>query len=125
VQLQQEAVLAGDAVAGDHFRCSARDLRDLAQLLRGRADPDDRADRIAERLRLDVGVVAGDDAAALEARHAFADGGRGQADAPAELGVADPRVALKLGEDQTVDRVKFRCFKGTSAFCPWLRSHVA
>ncbi len=44
MQLEQEAVLAADAVAGDDLGGVECQLRDLAQLLGGRTDADDGRD---------------------------------------------------------------------------------
>src|SRR4051794_24571448 len=63
---EQVAVLAGDAVAENDLRRLAGDLGDAVQLARDGSDPDDDLDREADRPRLDLRVVADDDAAALE-----------------------------------------------------------
>src|SRR4051812_24854307 len=71
VRLEEEAVLAGDAVALDDLRRGLRDLGDLRELARRRPDADDRGQRVAEGARVDLGAVAGDDAVGLEALHAL------------------------------------------------------
>ena len=62
-------------------------------------------ERVAERARVDLRVVAGDRAVALEPLHALGDGRRREADAAAELGEAEPAVLLELFEDSTVSDV--------------------
>ena len=66
VQLDEEAVLARDAVAVDHLRHLTSKLRDLLQLARRRPDPDNGCDREADRLRIDLRAVARDHARTLE-----------------------------------------------------------
>src|SRR4051812_43991349 len=80
------AVVAGDAVALGDLGGPAGELGDLGDLLRRRAHADDHAQRVAERTRVDLGPVAGDHTRRLQPLDALGDGGRGQADAAAELG---------------------------------------
>src|SRR3954451_20422973 len=100
--LHEEAVLAGDAMALDDLRGRARELAALGDLARRRADADHARERVAERARVDGGVVAGDHAVALEPLHALGDRRGREADAAPELREADPAVALELFEDSTV-----------------------
>jgi hypothetical protein len=58
VQLQEVAVLAGDPVALGDLGQLAGDLGDQLEVARGWADPDDRADGVAEGARLHLGVDA-------------------------------------------------------------------
>src|SRR5215212_11188208 len=104
-RLHEEAVLAGDAVALDDLGRRARQVGDLVDLARGRADADHRRQRVAERARIHAGVVAGDNAVALEPLDALGDRGRRETDPPSELGEADAAVALELCEDSTVGEV--------------------
>src|SRR5919198_335881 len=104
-RLHEEAVLAGDAMALDDLGRLARELGDLGDLARRRADADHHGERIAERPRVDPGVVADDRAVALEPLDALGDGGRREADAAAGLGEAEPAVVLELLEDSTVRHV--------------------
>src|SRR4051794_21188649 len=104
-RLHEEAVLAGDAVALHDLRRRARELGHLGDLTRRGPDADDRGERVAERPRVDLGVVAGDRAVALEPLHALGDGRRRQADAAPQLGEAEPAVELELFEDSTVGHV--------------------
>ena len=60
------------------------------------------AERVAERARVDVGVVAADHAVLLEPRQPLGDRGRREPDAAAELGERQPRVLLQLGEQAEV-----------------------
>src|SRR3954454_6338597 len=111
-----EAVLARDAAAVDDLLGALRQLGDLGQLARRGAHADDRAQRVAERPRVDERAVAGDDAGVLEAAHAVARGRRRQADAAAQLGEAHATVRLELGEHRAID--------GIEAVRPLIRRHV-
>ena len=71
VRAEDVAVLAGDAVALDHLWRALRQLGDILELSRRRADPDDRAQSQPERPGVDVGVVAADHAELLEALDAL------------------------------------------------------
>ena len=82
-------------------------------------DAHDRAERVAERLRVELGAVAGDDAVALEPAEPVGDGRRREADAAAELGVREPRVPLQLGRAGAR-----RCVEGGAAVRLWFRSHL-
>ena len=106
MRLDQVAVLAGDPVALDHLRHPADELGDRVQLTRRGADADDRGQRVAGSHRVDLGVIATDDTGRLQSGQAFGDRGRGDAQAPGELGEAHPSVALKLTEHLTVQFVK-------------------
>ena len=68
VRAHHETVVAGDTVALDDLGRLLRLARDVGDLAWRRPDPDDRAERVAERARVEVGVVAADDPVALEAR---------------------------------------------------------
>jgi hypothetical protein len=105
VQLDQEAVLAGDPVALGHVRNVGGDPRDEAQSAAGRADPHDRADRVAEGARVDLGTI-GQDAGVLESPQPVGDRWTGQPDPPAQLGDPEPRRGSQLLGDPAVDRVK-------------------
>ena len=71
---------------------------DLGDHPRGRPDAQDHAQLVAQRARVDVGVVAADHAGLLEPREPLADRGRGQPDAPPQLGEAQPRIGLQGGD---------------------------
>ena len=98
VEPHHEAVLAGDAMALGHLGRLPGERGDLGDHPGGRADAQDHAQLVAERARVDVGVVAADHAGLLQAREPLADRGRGQADAPPQLGQAQPRVELECGD---------------------------
>ena len=70
------AVLPRHPVALDDLGRVAGDVGNLAQLARRRADADDDAERVAERPRVELGVVAADHAVLLEPREAVGDRGR-------------------------------------------------
>ena len=63
---------------------------------------DDGGHAVPERLRVDGGVVAGDDAFPLQALHALGDCGRREVDAASELRHRQPGVGLELLDDSTV-----------------------
>ena len=108
MHLEEEAVLAGDAVALDHLRALTRDLADLLELTRRRRDADDRCDREAERDGVDVDAVATDHTLALEALHALGDGGCREVHAPPERSHRKACIALQFLDDPLVDRVEHR-----------------
>src|SRR4051794_4297536 len=81
--LHEVAVLAGDAVALDDLGRALGELGALVELAGRRANSDDRAEREAEGTRVDVSVIAGDDAGLLEPGEALRHRRRGEAHAPA------------------------------------------
>ena len=83
--------------------CSASSGSSAAS--RVRLDADDRGQRVAERPRVDLGAVAGDHAVPLEPLDALGNGGRGEADATAELRERDAPIGAQLAEDLTVDLI--------------------
>jgi hypothetical protein len=95
MELHQVAVLAGDPVALGHGRSLLGDLRNSLELSGSRPDTDDGGDREAERLRVDLCVVAGDDPGALEALHALGHGRRRHPDPPTELRYPETAVGLQ------------------------------
>src|SRR5215475_4387629 len=96
--LHEEAILAGDAVAFDDFGRPAGDVGHTGQLVSGRSDADDGAQGIAERPRVELGVITAYDPALLEPLEPLAHSGSGQADAPPEFGEAAPGIVLELGQ---------------------------
>ncbi len=76
------------------------------------------AERESEGARVDVGAIARDHAALLQARDALRDRGRGQADAPAQLGEREPRVLLQLAQQAQIGVVE-----GGDAVFPSIRRH--
>jgi inner membrane transporter RhtA len=106
VQLEKEAVFPGDPVALDDLGCVACDLADLVQLPRRRCYAHDGRDRVAEFGRVDVRVVATDDAGALETLHAVGDRGRREVDTATELCHREPCVGLQLLEDRAINCVE-------------------
>jgi inner membrane transporter RhtA len=110
VEPQEVAVLARDPVALGNLGGSARDLGDALKLARRRADANDRCDRIPERRRIEVGVVAADGPGTLEALDPLGDRRRGEPDAAPELRHAQTTLGLQLAEDAQVDVVEqIRC----------------
>ena len=106
MRLHEEAILARDAVAFDDLCAGARDLGHALQLPRRGADAHHRAEAVAERAGVDLRAVARDAALALEALEALGDRGRGEADAPAELGEAEPGIVLQFGQQPEVGGVE-------------------
>ncbi len=71
MDLDDDAVLAGDPVTLADLGQPGGDLGDLGQLSWRRADPGERRDRQTERGRVEVEPVAGDDTGAFQPLHAF------------------------------------------------------
>ena len=72
------------------------------------ADPhgDDRLEPAAERVAVDVGVEAAQDAAGAQGAHALEARGGGEADALGQLLVRDPRILLQRRHEGPVDSVE-------------------
>jgi hypothetical protein len=104
VELEDIAVLARHAVALGDLGRVAGGLRHHAQPRAAGADPDQRADRVPERARIDLGLV-GDHAGVLEPAEALGRGGRGQAHLPGQFADACPGAGLQGGEEGAVDLV--------------------
>ena len=101
-------------MAFDDLGDRAGDLRDPVQLARVRPHADDDADREPDRPWVDLDPVAGDDSGSLEPLHPFGDRRRREADAPPELGHAQPRIVLELSEQPAVDLVEQAAFVSRS-----------
>src|SRR5207247_6347464 len=69
VNLEEETVLARDAMALAYLRDFQRQLRDPRQLALGGLGPDNRCQLVAKGARIDFGAVTGDHARTLEALH--------------------------------------------------------
>jgi hypothetical protein len=106
VDLDEEAVLAGDPVALADLIHPTGQLGDPGQLARGGPDPDERGDRQAERGRVDLQAVAGDDAGPLQALDPLGNRRGGHPDSPGEGGHADPRAGLQLPEQRRVGLIR-------------------
>ena len=106
MNLEEEAVLAGDAMTLPDFGDLHSELGNPRQLPGGRLDPDDCGELVAERARIDLGPVAGDDARPLQPLHAFGHCGRREADPPPEFCKRDATVGRKLADDLTVSSVQ-------------------
>lgn len=102
VQLEDKAVLPGDAVTFDDLRHAPREIGDFGELAGCRPDPDDREDRVAERGRIDLQAVAADDSRLLHPLEAFAHRGGGHADAPGKHGEREPRIGAQEPEQGAV-----------------------
>jgi hypothetical protein len=106
VDVDQEAVLAGDPL-------DAGDLWYLGEVLEaggdarmGGAQPDDGLDVQAEPGRVDHRPVPGDHARLLQSLDPGGDRRLGQVDPPPDLGDAKASVGLQDGEDRMVGRVE-------------------
>src|SRR4051812_19229941 len=124
VRGHDEAVLAGDPVALDDLGRAPRELRGAGELHRRRAQADERAERIAQSPRVDLGAIARDHLLGLQAAQALRHRRRGETDAAAELGQRQARVLLQLGEQPPVGGVDRTIFGG-SRDRPCVRRHVA
>ncbi len=116
------AVIAGDAPAIDDLGCVLRDLGDLAQLPGSRADANDAGQAQAEGTRIYLGVIAENHLLLLEASEALGHRRRGQSDSPAQFGVTQSRVGLKLGEETEIYAVEQTSY-GAAAIAPLIRRH--
>src|SRR5262245_29354963 len=112
VDLEIEAILTGDPMALADLCNLGGELRDAGQLPRGRLDPHDRGQLVAEPSRVDLGAVAGDHAGPFETLHALRYRGRGEIHTPAQLGHRHTTLAGQLAEDLTVGIVEARKIRG-------------
>jgi hypothetical protein len=103
---QHVGVAARYVVALDDLRQRLHARLEGGTLFLRRADADHRRHRQAEPLEPDVGAVAADDAGVLHLSDALRRGGRGEADAPAELGKRQPRVLLQRAENGPADGIE-------------------
>jgi hypothetical protein len=106
VNLQQEAVLAGDAVALADLREAGGQLGDLGKLPRPGPDPHPGGHRQPDGGGIDLQAVAADDPRLLQARHPLAHRRGGHAHAAGQLGHALPRVLGQQFEQPAVDVVE-------------------
>jgi hypothetical protein len=95
---------------------------DQLEVARGRADPDDGADGVAERTRGDLGPEA-EGATFGEPAEPLGHRGRGQPDPPAELGDPEPRIAVQLRDDPPVDLVEQ--IEGLASVVSLFRRHLS
>lgn len=73
VNLHQEAVFAGDAVALDDLGSSLGEFDDAPKLAGSRTNANERGHRVAERPWIYVEPVSGDDPGLLQPLHALGD----------------------------------------------------
>ena len=109
-RLHQVVEVAGHQVAFEHVRQLEHGAAELFESIAGlvvQADLDEHQQVGLEVLRVEAGVVAHDDAFALQAPHALGAGGGRQAHAFTQFGEADASVLLQDAEDVAVDLVQF------------------
>ena len=94
VQLHDEAVLAGHALALGDLRRVRGDLRELGQLPGVGAHSQDRAQVVAERAGVQLGAVAEDHAVRLQPPHPLGHRRGRQSNPPAQLGQAHASIGL-------------------------------
>ena len=106
--LHQVVPRAGDVVAFEHRRLVG-DPREEARLDAGvaPADEDEGEQFQPERLRCDVDMGAGDDAALDQLPHPLVDRGDGEADRLAQLRMRGAPVGLEQRHERAVDGVEF------------------
>src|SRR6266487_5281138 len=97
-----------------------RELGNPRELTWSRLDADDRRQLVAQGTGVDLGAVPDDDSGPLKALDAFGHRGRGQIDAPAELGERDATVGCELADDLTVGGIDLPEFVGIFAHEPVL-----
>jgi hypothetical protein len=120
VDLHQEAVVAGHAVALGNLRDRVGQRGDLRQLPGLRAHPHPHGDRQAEGRGVDIEAVPADDPRLLHPGHPGAHGRCREADPAGQLGGARPRVFRQLAQQRIVDRVQCRAGR-TSRRVPHIR----
>jgi hypothetical protein len=113
VDLDEEAVLAGDPVALADLVNPAGQLGDPGQLARRGPDPDERGDRQAERGRIDLQAVAGDHAGPFQALNSLGNRRGGHPDQPGQGRHADSRAGLQFPEQCRVGLVRRYESKGS------------
>src|SRR5215211_7727722 len=101
-------------MALDDLRGLTRQPGDVLDLARRGADADDRAQREAERARVDLGPVAGDGPALLKPLKPLGHSRRRETHPPAQFGERQPPVALKLGDQKAIRLIEWP-----------IRSHIA
>ena len=98
MHLHDETVFARDAMAFDDVRRLLRELGHPLQLSGHRPDADDRRDRQAERLRIEVEPVAADHAGLLQSLDALAHRRSRHADLARQLGHRLARIGLQQAQ---------------------------
>ena len=106
VDLHDNAILAGHAVALAHLRHLSRDLDELRQLARHGADPHEGRDRVAERSWIELQPIPRDDARFFQSRNALAHRRRRHADPARQLRDAHPRARGQQPEEVDVPSVE-------------------
>ena len=106
VDLHQEAVLTGDAVALHDFGSALGELDDAPKLAGSRTNADERGHRKPECFGIHIEAVAGNDTGLLQPLDALSDGGRGHPDPASQLGHRHAGVGGKLGEEPEVGGVE-------------------
>jgi len=106
VELEQEAVFTGDAVALGDLRQRLGKFGDVGELSGGGADAGERGDGQSERGGVDLELVAGDDPGSFQALDPFGDRRCAHADPSGQRGHADARVGVQLGQQADVDLVE-------------------
>jgi hypothetical protein len=102
VDLDQEAVFAGDPVALGNLGQLRGQFSDAGQLPGGRADPRERRHRQSQGRGADLHPVSGDDVGAFHALDSLGHGGRGHPDPAGQRGHGDPRVGVELAQQPAV-----------------------
>src|SRR5581483_2371018 len=101
MDLEDEAVLAGDTVALRDLRQALREVRDLGELPRRRAHAHEAADREPKRARLD-GDTPAKNASLLEALQPLAHGRCRHLHAPREFRNREPRAVAQQANERDV-----------------------
>jgi hypothetical protein len=94
MDLEDEAILTGNAMTFDHLRDAARQFGNGGQLAGVWADPDVSGEGETERRRIEVDVVSPDDPGLLQAADALGHRGRRHPDPPSQGGHGLPGIAV-------------------------------
>lgn len=107
--LNEEIIAAGDDEDGHDVVESGHQVPELLDGFSGfglQPHGDDRLNAAPDTLEVDLGVVAGDDAAFLQPSDPVVAGRVGNAQLPRDLPVAAPRVCPERGENASIEPVK-------------------
>jgi hypothetical protein len=99
VDFKKETIFAGDAMTFRYGRHAFRELRDFWQAARERSYPHESGNRVAQRFRIELQLVAGNDPAFLQAQNPFFSRRVRHPDLASQLGDRNPRILLQQSQD--------------------------
>src|SRR6185312_3875805 len=113
---QDEIHFTRQHVALAHFRPTAHPLLEMLEigvLLAGEADKDEAGDGIAQRLAVQIGMIAFDIAGLLQSPHPAQTGRRGDLGAAGQFHIGDAAIRLQLLEDAQINGVELAILQRT------------